>query len=254
MSDKKPIEFNVFGVTRTLPMRSESSKTKDIIMLESTLLFAKKGYGAVSIRDIAAAIRMKPSSLYNHFSGKEALFEAVLTHAEDLYLLYFKYLEDLLAKAQTFSETLDIIFREPARMSNDFTCYAFSLILTEQFRDRHCAKIFNETFLDYSTNFIKDAFDRCIEKGLAFPFDTKTVAALIMQTTLISISQRVHEYMDQHPPIDYAEHFRNIKRLVMTLAGFSASGGSDFPDFPSGDRDPQRARRGALAPDSKPEP
>ncbi|MDR2613126.1 MAG: TetR/AcrR family transcriptional regulator [Deltaproteobacteria bacterium] len=233
MSEKKPVEFNVFGKSQVLPIRPESSKTKDVIMLESTILFAKRGYEAVSIRDIAAAIKMKPSSLYNHFSGKEALFEAVLNHAEDLYLLYFKYLEEMLSRAQTLSEVLDILNREPAKMSNDFTCYAFSLILTEQFRDRHCAKILNETFLDYSTSFMKQVLDRCIEKGLAFPFDTHTVASLLMHSTLICINLRVHEYLDHRPPIDFEAHFRGIKHMIMSLAGLEGPGLQQQPPPPA---------------------
>jgi AcrR family transcriptional regulator len=221
MSDKKLKEFNVFGIKQTLPMRPENSQTKDTILLESTLLFAKKGYEAVSIRDIANSIKMKPSSLYNHFQGKEALFETVLNHAEDLYLLYFKYLDDSLSKARTFSEILDCMFVEPTKMSNDFTCYAFSLILTEQFRDAHCARIFNETFLDYSINFIKTWFDRCVEKGLAFRFDTRMAATLYMHTILICINLRVQEYMEHRPPINFRDHFHDFKRLIMSLAGFS---------------------------------
>jgi AcrR family transcriptional regulator len=172
---------------------------------------------------------MKPSSLYNHFPGKEALFETVLNHAEDLYLLYFKYLDESLAKARTFSEVLDCIFIEPTKMSNDFTCYAFSLVQTEQFRDPHCARIFNETFLDYSINFIKTWFDRCVEKGLAFKFDTRMAATLVMHSVLICINLRVQEYMEHRPPINFREHFQDFKRLIMNLAGFSDMD-ADLPD------------------------
>ncbi|MDR1079666.1 MAG: TetR/AcrR family transcriptional regulator [Deltaproteobacteria bacterium] len=249
---KKPPEFNVFGVSQPLPIRSDNSKTKDVIMLESTILFARQGYDAVSIRDIASTIKMKPSSLYNHFSGKESLFEAVMTHAEDLYLLYFKFLDETLTKAQTLSEVLDIIFREPTKMSNDFTCYAFSLIQTEQFRNEHCAKIFNDTFLDYSTSFIQSHLDRCIEKGLAFPFDTRIAATLIMHTTLICINLRVHEYMDHRPPTDFEGHFRDVKNLVMALAGFSSGGPVPGPDFPGDGDDPARGtRRKQRGPDPR---
>jgi AcrR family transcriptional regulator len=252
IDSKKPPEFNVFGVSQPLPIRSENSKTKDVIMLESTILFARTGYDAVSIRDIAASIKMKPSSLYNHFSGKEALFESVITHAEDLYLLYFKYLEDMLAKANSLSEILDIIFREPTKMSNDFTCYAFSLIQTEQFRNAHCAKIFNDTFLDYSINFMQTALDRCIQKGQCFTFDTKMVATLMMHTTFICINLRVHEYLDHRPPTDFESHFRDLKNLIMTLAGLSSDGPAPGQDLPDDDADAARgARRKPRGPDPR---
>jgi AcrR family transcriptional regulator len=221
MVEKKKTEFNVFGISQKLPMHPNDSSTKDIIMLESTVLFAKKGYEAVSIRDIASTIKMKPSSLYNHFPGKESLFDAVLDHAEDLYLLYFKYLDDSISKATTFSDVLETIISEPSKMTNEFTCYAFSLIMTEQFRDPHCSRIYNETFLDYSINFFKTWFDRCIERGLAAPFDTRVAATILINSSLICINLKVQEYLGHRPPINFEEHFRDVKNLIMKIAGYT---------------------------------
>ena len=44
-------------------------------------LFAERGYGATSIRDIAQAVGMTTASLYYHFSGKDELFAAVHARA-----------------------------------------------------------------------------------------------------------------------------------------------------------------------------
>ncbi|MDR2443991.1 MAG: TetR/AcrR family transcriptional regulator [Deltaproteobacteria bacterium] len=220
MSQKNQIDlkYKIFGEVVTLPLFDDSSKTKEMIVLESTILFAKRGFDAVSIRDIASQIGVKPSSLYNHFASKEALFDAVVKHAEDLYLLYFKHLDDMLATAQSFSEVLDIIFLEPIRMSNSFTCYAFSLVQTEQFRDRRSAMIYTNTFLDYSINFMKNWFEKFIERGMAQPFDSKTAATVIMHSVLIGINLRVHEYLNQHPPYSFAEMFSDLKQFIMRQA------------------------------------
>ncbi|MDR0621607.1 MAG: TetR/AcrR family transcriptional regulator [Deltaproteobacteria bacterium] len=186
--------------------------------MESTILFAKKGFDAVSIRDIAAVIGIKPSSLYNHFESKEALFDAVIKHAEDLYLLYFQHLETMINQSNTFSEILDVIFLEPIKMSNTFTCYAFSLVQTEQFRYNRASMIFTNTFLDYSINFFKKHFDACIARGLCQPFDGRTVAMVIMHSVLIGINLRVHEYLEQHAPYSFAEMFNDLKQVIMKIA------------------------------------
>ncbi|MEG0459963.1 TetR/AcrR family transcriptional regulator [Gordonibacter sp.] len=55
--------------------------TKERILEEAFALFAERGYHAVSMRDIAAAVGIKDASLYNHFPGKQALFEAILEGA-----------------------------------------------------------------------------------------------------------------------------------------------------------------------------
>ena len=54
------------------------TKTRDKIILESLNLFSKKGYEGVSMRDIAAAVGIKGASIYNHFKGKEEIFNAIV--------------------------------------------------------------------------------------------------------------------------------------------------------------------------------
>lgn len=55
--------------------------TKERILEAAIDLFSERGYAEVGIRDIAAAVGIKESSLYNHFPGKKQLFDAIL---EDL--------------------------------------------------------------------------------------------------------------------------------------------------------------------------
>mgnify|MGYP000249565861 CR=1 FL=1 len=55
-----------------------SRDTKGRIVEAAFGLFAEQGYHAVSVRDIAAAVGVKDASLYNHFPGKQAIFDAVL--------------------------------------------------------------------------------------------------------------------------------------------------------------------------------
>ncbi len=47
------------------------SKTGQAILRHSERLFVDQGYNAVSMRDIAAAVGVQPSAIYNHFPGKQ---------------------------------------------------------------------------------------------------------------------------------------------------------------------------------------
>lgn len=220
------MKYELFGESVPLPLFEDCSKTKEKIVVDATILFARRGFEAVSIRDIASKIGVKPSSLYNHFPSKELLFEAVIKHAEDLYLLYFKHLDEALQSARNFSQILDIIFLEPMKMSNKFTCYAFSLVQTEQFRDRRSAMIYTNTFLDYSINFFKNWFDTCVERGMCQPFDGRTAATVIMHSVLIGINLKVHEYLNQHPPYSFAEMFSDLKQFL-----YKQACPNEIPDF-----------------------
>lgn len=52
--------------------------TRDRILDEAEARFADRGFAATSMRDIAQGAGLTAASLYNHFAGKEALYEAVL--------------------------------------------------------------------------------------------------------------------------------------------------------------------------------
>lgn len=57
---------------------------KEEILEVSAMLIREKGYAGVSMRDLAKAVGMKASSLYNHIPSKQAiLVEIILQLAED---------------------------------------------------------------------------------------------------------------------------------------------------------------------------
>ena len=57
-------------------MKQEDTKRK--IMDAALALFSAKGYDAVSVGEIAAAVGIRAPSLYNHFAGKQAIFDAIV--------------------------------------------------------------------------------------------------------------------------------------------------------------------------------
>ena len=58
------------------------SDTREKILLTSLDLFARKGYGATSISDIAGALGITKGALYRHFTSKRAIFDAILARME----------------------------------------------------------------------------------------------------------------------------------------------------------------------------
>lgn len=65
--------------------------TRGRIVAAAFELFAERGYHAVSVRDIAAAVGIKDASLYNHFPGKQAIFDAVLAEQVERMRTAFAY-------------------------------------------------------------------------------------------------------------------------------------------------------------------
>lgn len=52
--------------------------TREAILDAAERLFSAHGVDGVAVRDLARELGLTPSSLYNHFQGKQALYEAVL--------------------------------------------------------------------------------------------------------------------------------------------------------------------------------
>ena len=52
--------------------------TKDKIIDEALKMFSYRGYDSVSIREIARAVGIKESSIYNHFKSKEEILTTIV--------------------------------------------------------------------------------------------------------------------------------------------------------------------------------
>ena len=60
------------------PVNASGPRTRQAILDAALSLFADKGYFGTTLRDVASAVGVRESALYNYFPGKEALFEAIL--------------------------------------------------------------------------------------------------------------------------------------------------------------------------------
>ena len=60
------------------PHNADGERTRQAILDAALKLFAARGYFGTSLRNIATAVSIRESALYNYFASKESLFEALL--------------------------------------------------------------------------------------------------------------------------------------------------------------------------------
>ena len=82
-------------------MDIEVKKTKKQIIHEAAAqLFRDKGYAATSMRDLAEAVNLKASSLYNHISSKEEILKDICFANAHRFLSIMEEVEATLASPQ----------------------------------------------------------------------------------------------------------------------------------------------------------
>lgn len=99
----------------TGPEGPEPPASRDRILDAAEALFARHGLAGAGVREIAQAAGLTPASLYNHFPGKEALYEAVLERGVRPLLELLQQLSTRSHPAEAMEEIVDEIMRHLAR-------------------------------------------------------------------------------------------------------------------------------------------
>lgn len=100
--------------------------TRDRIRTAATALSAERGLDAVSVRDIAAAVGMKPSNLYAHYPSRDALIAELFA---DGYAEYGALLAEAAAGPGPFAVRLRAMVRLICRLHDeDTTRFRFLLL------------------------------------------------------------------------------------------------------------------------------
>src|SRR5262245_56039100 len=65
------------------PRNADGQRTRRAILDAALDLFADKGYFGSSLRDIARAVGVRESALYNYFPSKDAMFDALMADEDE---------------------------------------------------------------------------------------------------------------------------------------------------------------------------
>lgn len=112
------------------------SDTKQKILDISLDMFSEKGFSAVSIRDICAAVKIKESSVYYHFKNKQAILDELISIFEREATDMMSALEQSLSvqsynpEADFFQKVCDVFFEK--YLMNDFCNKIMRLLNIEQ--------------------------------------------------------------------------------------------------------------------------
>ncbi len=74
-------------------MKNLSKKHSEILQTAADL-FKKQGYAATSMRQLAKAVNIEPSSLYSHIQSKEAILQMICFEQADKFIQFIHWIEE----------------------------------------------------------------------------------------------------------------------------------------------------------------
>jgi len=126
---------------------TKGSKTKEKILKTSLKLFSAKGYKATTVRDIAGAMGVKQSALYNHFKNKDEILETLisnLTSSAIVTLFDDKDVQELQKQGKAVLASIGTTFKLLSFDGQNEALY--KLLMQEIFRNERIREIYNEHF------------------------------------------------------------------------------------------------------------
>ena len=196
--------------------RKKGLETTDRILRASAELFAANGFDAVSLTQIAEASGMRESSLYNHFSGKNAILEALFEIFRSSAPLFRPSPEELdrLLPHMTPEEIMKHILLYFGSHGDDFVERIAMVITNEKFKNPVAATIYYACIVREPSAYYETLFQKMISRGMIRPIDTRMFAE---QYNYVSIALTKEYFMAKNGLADLESV---VRYMVKTLRFF----------------------------------
>lgn len=197
--------------------------TKEKIIEEALRLFSRRGFHAVSVKEIASAVGIKDSSLYNHFKNKQAIFDTIVEvcfeKARDYFTekcLPFEPSDDLsMYKKLDFEALEEKVLATFGYFFDDEHIVMFRrLLILSQFENDRAKTIYRELFRDYFITFQSRLFAYLIKVG-EFDQEDPEVMARDFFGTVFMFLHTCDTFEEARPElISHLKHF--VKQHTQT--------------------------------------
>jgi AcrR family transcriptional regulator len=192
--------------------------TQAKILEVSLEFFARKGFVAVSLRDIAEHVGIKMASIYYYYKHKEAILDAIFLDYTRKVEEYLTWLSDKNSKAKTLEEVMDNMFDEVyLKKLLPKGSLGMTLAIKEQHNNETARNCIYNLFFDVYVNHLQNDFNGLIKKELIPASDTEALAKMLIINMMAINDIRVHEYLGGRPPMDHLELIRSLRQYVTFL-------------------------------------
>lgn len=162
------------------------NNTKEKILIASLHLFARDGYEAVSVSDIAKQLDITKGALYKHYQNKQDIFDSIVKR---MYEIDEQRAISYQVPSVTYEENpllyQDISidhFKEFTKaqflfwLDNDFAYHFRKMLVLEQYRNQEIAQLYNACLVEGPIDYTKDIFQEMIKNGVLLQNDANQLA------------------------------------------------------------------------------
>jgi AcrR family transcriptional regulator len=165
--------------------------TKERILYEALNLFSVRGFEPVAVRDIAGAVGIKESSLYNHFKNKQDIFDTIIQEYAGRWEQIFSDAKltgedkQFIVDERTVNMYKNMTFEQFAAateqifiyyMTDDINVKLRKMLTIEQFRNPEIGQIYRAVSFEDSISFQAQLFSALIAAGALKPADPYILA------------------------------------------------------------------------------
>ena len=184
-------------------MKQEDTKQK--ILDKALELFSTQGYDSVSVGELAKAVGIKAPSLYNHFSSKQAIFDAIMESTAAQYEADTDqiniHVQNAAQDVPVFTEITANALFEKVRQIFEYSLHnetisRFRRMMTiEQFRSPELAALYSRRYVERVLDYHAGIFRALIAAGEITAEDPDALAMMYVSPvlTLIGICDRQPE-------------------------------------------------------------
>lgn len=179
--------------------------TKEKILMTALQLFARDGYEAVSVRNIAEELSMTKGALYRHYKNKRDIFDSIVDRmiqidaerATDNQMPAGSY--DTMPESYENTSLEDIqkytIEQLKFWTEDDFAVKFRRMLTLEQYRSNEMEELYHQCIVEGPVTYMEDLFRELIKKGVLKEENPKQLAVEYYAPLflLIAISDREAE-------------------------------------------------------------
>ena len=194
--------------------------TREKILMTALQLFAKDGYEAVSVRNIAEELGITKGALYRHYKNKRDIFDNIV---ERMIQIDEKRAEEYQMPAEQYASMPDSYENTSLESIRKFTIEQLKfwtedefaskfrrMLVLEQYRNEEMAELCSQCIVAGPVDYMEDLFRELIQKGVLKEENPRQLAVeyyapLFLLINMYDKSGETEEYVDILR--NHTEHF-----------------------------------------------